>query len=134
VFGVANDLRPPLAPSLGSASAGYFKYRGFERLQALQSTALQTAQARGCQQVGTVIGEWGFDFPITWHAAAMGITARHLTSNADPWPCLIYVEHASGPLHQLHQPSLRSADWRELEARDDGRPYLFVRRTAAPGG
>jgi hypothetical protein len=57
-----------------------------------------------------------------------------LTSNSDPWPCLIYVEHESGPLQHLKQPVLSSADWVVLDAGDDGRPYLYVRRTAAPAG
>lgn len=92
---VDDETRPPLGGDGSALLAGYYVNRPLAKHG--QDVALREARARGCRRIGVVLGDDGYDYPLTWRAMREGREVRHVFSGADPWPCLVFGDGGALP-------------------------------------
>jgi hypothetical protein len=121
-----NELRPPLARTVGPRESHYFRNGSVAMNQ--QHEALRIAQEARCGRIALFMGESGFDYPITRGAMAAGMATRHLLSD-DGWACVIYVERLSWAAWNLPRPqvALDPRDW-SVAATGPGGPFVYLLR------
>ena len=119
-----NELRPPLAKSVGPRESHYFQ--GSVAMYQ-QQEALRIAQQAQCRSIALFMGESGFDYPISRAAMASGMSTRHLLTD-DGWACVIYVERLSWSTWDLPRPrvALDATAW-SVAAVGPGGPFVYVR-------